>query len=82
MSMSNIVRKLLAPRTVHGSEEHGRGLTPNEVELLSYKKEEYRDNIKKELARYRKKKDKEMWGGSGILDHGNILRAKNVFKGK
>lgn len=72
------MKKLTAPREQHGFEER-RSLSADEVELNSYLEEERRDNIKKTLAIYRHKKDKELWHGSNILKAKNILNSKNKF---
>jgi len=58
-----------------------RGLTPDEVELASYKRREYLDNVKKEVGRYRKVDTNQMFAGS-TFDHSNtILGSQKKRKG-
>jgi len=66
----------------------GRGLTPDEVELASYRRRDYLDDIKKEVHNYRLHDNKQMFSGS-TFDHKStlvgrkgkvrILGNKNVF---
>ena len=49
-----------------------RGLTPDEVELASYKRREHLDNVKKEVGKYRKVDTNRMFSGS-TFDHTNTI---------
>ena len=87
MAMGEILKKLFnRNRTVV---EGHRKLSPDEIELMSYKERERKDRIKMELARYRLRNNREMLIGNTYSNmsrqvQGNpqILGAKNVFKGE
>lgn len=54
-------------------------ITPDEMELESYKRREYLDGVKKQLAGYRKKS--ELLNQKGTYDDKHqILKAKECFK--
>jgi len=81
MAIGKIMKKLIGS----GKDSEGnpnRRLTPDEVELQSYKREQYLDNVKKEVAEFRKKKDQEALVGNPMTSGKSILAQKNVFGGK
>lgn len=84
MAIKKILGKLFSSNTMsveEGENIRRRKLTPDEVELMSFKERERRDNIKKELAMYRRKNDNELLvGNRNMLKSKNILNQKNVFK--
>lgn len=54
----------------------GRKMTPNEVELASFKERERLDNVKKELSHYRKKDVQELLIGHKIETGSTIIAQK------
>ena len=54
-------------------------LTPNEVELNSFKERERLDGVKKELAEYRYKDNQEVLIGTP-LEKGRYLHSPYIFK--
>jgi hypothetical protein len=56
-------------------------ISPDEVELASYKERERKDRIRKELGRYRMQDRKEMFGAGTIFKEKRcMLNQKNVFR--
>lgn len=79
MSLKAIAKKLMTSR--EGHESRGRSLTPDEVELMSYEKDEYNKRINRKVKIHRAKRQKELWNGSSILNQKrNILNSKNKFR--
>ena len=79
------IKEILSKLTNMNKPQYDK-ITPDEMELQSYMREEQRDNIKKQLAYYRMKKNKEIIIGNTFVDqaraiHGNksILDAEDVF---
>ena len=79
----DIIKKMLGNRT----EDRGyEKISADEMELRSYQREEQRDELRKVLAHYRLKKNREIILGNTFVDqareiHGNrgFLEADNVF---
>ena len=68
-------------RLVNRELRNGIPVSPDEMELKSYLEREKRDNIKKQLAYYRRKEAREMFGNASLFKNdGSIIKAKNVFK--
>ena len=63
-------------------QERNEGMSANETELLSYKKKEYNEAVKRELQRYRERERNNLWKGKTMNDEHQIIKAKNVFKGQ
>jgi len=63
--------------------EYKEGMSPTEREVLYFRKQEREDNLKKELAHYRKKNTEEVLFGSSLLKNKkSILKKPNCFNGK
>lgn len=76
--IKEFIKKLLNRETSHVK---GDALSPDEVELNSYLKQERRDRIKKQLQYYRRKQAREDWTKASLFDgDGSIMRAKNIFR--
>jgi hypothetical protein len=61
--------------------EFKRGKTPDEVELDSYKRQEYLQNVKKELEFYRHRNNQEvLFGNNPMMMKGTMFggRSKNT----
>lgn len=89
MGAIDIIRDIIKKRQEKKELHIGRGISPDEVELASYKEEERRDNIRIELAKYRKRKDHEMIVGGHyaamakkIYGNPQLLKQKNLMSGK
>jgi hypothetical protein len=88
MAIKEALKKLLRGVRPKGEAIEHPKISPDEMELASYKREEARDKIKLELAGYRKRKNREMLVGDHFQKmaervHGktNILNAPNILKG-
>lgn len=57
----------------------GKGITADEVELASFKERERRDNVKKELAVFRKQESNALIIGKPMESGNNVLGTKTVF---
>lgn len=81
MALREILNKLAERRQESMEQgETNRKLTPDEVELMSFKERERLDNVKRELAQFRKQNAQEMIMGKNILTEGkSILDQENVF---
>jgi hypothetical protein len=92
MGAIDIIRKMIEKKREKTPLNIGKGVSPDEVELASYKEEERRDNIRIELAKYRRRKDHEMivgghyaalakklYGNQQLLEQKNLMAQKNCF---
>jgi len=78
MGIGDIIKRAIgiAPKTFEG-------ISPDEVELRSYQKEEKARRIKNLVNYYRKKRARENWtSGRLLLKQPSILKQKNVFANK
>jgi len=81
MAIKETIKKLSKLFTPKQS-DNGRRLTPNEIELMSYERREYLDNVKKKLSGYRQKNFNEVILGSKIDTDSSLLKSNNIFKEK
>lgn len=80
MGISNVIRKFLSGNTKRDSDgKIMRGKTPDEVELESYEREEYLQNVKKRLEYFRKKKSQDAWVGSNPLNQKGTILQKHKY---
>ena len=86
MTIIDTIKKFLSNRREAMNGEQHEKISADEMELESYLREERRDELKKVLAHYRLKKNKEILIGNTFVDqareiHGNkgILDTENVF---
>jgi|TARA_R100000501_G_C2594918_1_gene93757 hypothetical protein len=79
MNIKDFAKRLVARK--HQAEFREKPMTSDEVELMSYEKDEYNKRINKKVKMHRAKRQKELWHGSSILNQkSNILNAKNKFR--
>ncbi len=80
MAIRDILNKITVRRAAMEEGEPNRKLTPNEVELMSFRERLRQDQIKQELDQFRKQNAQEMIMGRNMLDEEkSILDAENVF---
>ena len=84
--IKDILQKLFAPRGTDSEHIGSKGISAEELELLSYMREEERDALRRKLAEYRLKKNREILLGNTFSDQArsvygeiNILKAKNIL---
>ena len=76
MGFGEILKRAIgiAPKT-------SKGISPDEVELMSYEEQERRRQIKRRLEFYRKLEARRNWAaGRQLLKSKSILAAKNAFR--
>lgn len=78
MGVKEFIQKLLNREVSHVK---GEAISPDEMELSSYLKQERRDRIKQQLQYYRRKQAREDWTKASLFKgDGSIMRSKNIFK--
>jgi len=84
MGMKEIFQKLMNRTT----QPRYPKISPNEVELMAFKERERKDNIKKELTKYREKESHELIFGRALGTHKDTILSQrpmpshNVFNKK
>jgi hypothetical protein len=81
MGISDLLRKFLGGNVNRSADGTViRGKTPDEVELESYEREEYLQNVKKKLQYFRNKKNHDALVGSNPLSQKGTILQKHKYQ--